>query len=141
MQSCSWLKNLLFFSAMREQYMRTGEGFLLVYSITSVNSFEEITTFHQQILRVKDKDYFPVIVVANKCDLEGERQVSTQGMYFFPSPSTWGKHWPSFTVRLGWNGILKVFIWSWPIHRACRWTRSSQRLPLPIYRNFRETKN
>jgi GTPase SAR1 family protein len=28
--------------AMREQYMRTGEGFLLVYSITSRNSFEEM---------------------------------------------------------------------------------------------------
>ncbi|TFK49550.1 ras-domain-containing protein [Heliocybe sulcata] len=63
------------YGAMREQYMRTGEGFLLVYSITSRNSFEEITTFHQQILRVKDKDSFPVIVVANKCDLEYERQV------------------------------------------------------------------
>jgi len=65
------------YSAMREQYMRTGEGFLLVYSITSRNSFEEITQFHQQILRVKDRDYFPVIVVANKSDLESERQVST----------------------------------------------------------------
>ncbi|GBB97044.1 hypothetical protein RclHR1_02900007 [Rhizophagus clarus] len=64
------------YSAMREQYMRTGEGFLLVYSIVSRNSFEEISTFHQQILRVKDKDYFPIIVVANKCDLEMERQVS-----------------------------------------------------------------
>ncbi|KAH9989002.1 ras protein [Russula vinacea] len=63
------------YGAMREQYMRTGEGFLLVYSITSRNSFEEISTFHQQILRVKDKDSFPVIVVANKCDLEFERQV------------------------------------------------------------------
>ncbi|CCO30496.1 24 kDa Ras-like protein [Rhizoctonia solani AG-1 IB] len=61
--------------AMREQYMRTGEGFLLVYSITSRNSFEEISTFHQQILRVKDRDSFPMIVVANKCDLEYERQV------------------------------------------------------------------
>ncbi|MCJ1291208.1 Ras GTPase [Xylographa carneopallida] len=30
------------YSAMREQYMRTGEGFLLVYSITSRQSFEEI---------------------------------------------------------------------------------------------------
>ena len=67
------------YSAMREQYMRTGEGFLLVYSITSRNSFEEITAFHQQILRVKDKDYFPIIVVANKCDLEMERQVSGHG--------------------------------------------------------------
>ncbi|SJL00043.1 probable 24 kDa Ras-like protein [Armillaria ostoyae] len=63
------------YGAMREQYMRTGEGFLLVYSITSRNSFEEISTFHQQILRVKDQDTFPVIVVANKCDLEYERQV------------------------------------------------------------------
>ncbi|KAG8854016.1 Ras GTPase [Tulasnella sp. 330] len=63
------------YGAMREQYMRTGEGFLLVYSITSRNSFEEISTFHQQILRVKDRDAFPVIVVANKCDLEYERQV------------------------------------------------------------------
>jgi GTPase KRas len=67
------------YSAMREQYMRTGEGFLLVYSITSRQSFEEIMTFQQQILRVKDKDYFPIIVVGNKCDLEGDRQVSKQG--------------------------------------------------------------
>ncbi|KAJ5468810.1 Small GTPase superfamilyRab type [Penicillium sp. IBT 31633x] len=66
------------YSAMREQYMRTGEGFLLIYSITSRQSFEEIMTFQQQILRVKDKDYFPIIVVANKCDLEKERVVSEQ---------------------------------------------------------------
>ncbi|KAF8322584.1 ras-like protein [Clavulina sp. PMI_390] len=63
------------YGAMREQYMRSGEGFLLVYSITSRNSFEEISTFHQGILRVKDQDNFPMIVVANKCDLEYERQV------------------------------------------------------------------
>lgn len=68
------------YSAMREQYMRTGEGFLLVYSINSRQSFEEILTFQQQILRVKDKDYFPIIIVGNKCDLNGERVVSRQGM-------------------------------------------------------------
>lgn len=68
------------YSAMREQYMRTGEGFLLVYSITSRQSFEEIMTYQQQILRVKDKDYFPIILVGNKCDLEKERVVTKQGM-------------------------------------------------------------
>lgn len=62
--------------------MRTGEGFLLVYSITSRQSFEEIKTFQQQILRVKDKDYFPMIVVGNKCDLDGEREVSTEGVSY-----------------------------------------------------------
>ncbi|KAI8322889.1 ras-domain-containing protein [Martensiomyces pterosporus] len=66
------------YSAMREQYMRTGEGFLLVYSITSRNSYEEMPTFQQQILRVKDRDYFPMIICANKCDLEAERQVGAQ---------------------------------------------------------------
>lgn len=74
------------YSAMREQYMRTGEGFLLIYSITSRQSFEEIMTFQQQILRVKDKDYFPIIVVGNKCDLEKERVVSEQGTF---TPLSW----------------------------------------------------
>jgi len=61
--------------AMREQYMQNGEGFLLVYSITSRDSFEEINTFHRQILRVKEEESFPVVIVGNKCDLEYERQV------------------------------------------------------------------
>lgn len=64
------------YSAMREQYMRTGEGFLLVYSVTSKTSFEELMTYYQQILRVKDSDYVPVFVIGNKSDLEDERQVS-----------------------------------------------------------------
>jgi GTPase KRas protein len=99
----SYLLSKFFFlplhSAMREQYMRTGEGFLLVYSITSRNSFEEISTFHQQILRVKDKDSFPVIVVANKCDLEFERQVGMNGTYrpfLGQSPTTAGMSHHSF---------------------------------------------
>ncbi|KAJ3100680.1 Ras GTPase [Phlyctochytrium planicorne] len=65
------------YSAMREQYMRSGEGFLLVFSITSRSSFDEIHTFHQQILRVKDRDWFPVVLVGNKADLEAYRAVSS----------------------------------------------------------------
>ncbi|CAO3670532.1 unnamed protein product [Umbelopsis ramanniana] len=65
------------YSAMREQYMRNGEGFLLVYSITSRQSFEEINTFYQQICRVKDRDVFPMVLIANKSDLEKDRQVSS----------------------------------------------------------------
>uniref|UniRef100_G3PSP7 RAS related 2 n=1 Tax=Gasterosteus aculeatus aculeatus TaxID=481459 RepID=G3PSP7_GASAC len=64
------------FGAMREQYMRTGEGFLLVFSVTDRGSFEEIYKFQRQILRVKDRDEFPMILVGNKADLEQQRQVS-----------------------------------------------------------------
>ena len=75
------------YSAMREQYMRTGEGFLLVYSITSRQSFEEVMAYQKTILRVKDKDYFPMILVGNKCDLTAERQVTKMGMF---SLCDWG---------------------------------------------------
>jgi len=54
------------YSAMRKQYMRTGEGFMLAYSACSRQSFEEIEIFRQQILRVKDKDFFPMIVVGHQ---------------------------------------------------------------------------
>ena len=64
------------YRAMREQYMRHGEGFVLVYSITSRASFETIREFHQEIGRVKDSDDVPVVLVGNKCDLEFERQVA-----------------------------------------------------------------
>ncbi|CAG0881317.1 unnamed protein product [Darwinula stevensoni] len=64
------------FSAMREQYMRSGEGFLLIFSVTDRNSFDEIYRFHRQILRVKDRDEFPMLVVGNKADLDHQRTVS-----------------------------------------------------------------
>jgi len=64
------------FSAMREQYMRSGEGFLLVFSLNDHSSFDEIPKFQRQILRVKDRDEFPMLLVGNKCDLEHQRQVS-----------------------------------------------------------------
>ena len=64
------------YSAMRDQYMRTGQGFILVYAITSRSSFDEISSFRDQILRVKDKDKVPMVLIGNKCDLEQERQVT-----------------------------------------------------------------
>jgi len=65
------------YSAMRDQYMRTGQGFLCTYAITSRSSFDEITSFREQILRVKDEDEVPMVLIGNKCDLEEERQVTT----------------------------------------------------------------
>ncbi|XP_037071554.1 ras-like protein 2 [Pollicipes pollicipes] len=66
------------FSAMREQYMRSGEGFLLVFSVDNRSSFDEIYKYHRQILRVKDRDEFPMLMVGNKCDLEHQRTVTLE---------------------------------------------------------------
>uniref|UniRef100_A0A3B3X518 Uncharacterized protein n=1 Tax=Poecilia mexicana TaxID=48701 RepID=A0A3B3X518_9TELE len=65
------------FSAMREQYMRTGDGFLIVFSVTDKASFEHVDRFHQLILRVKDREAFPMVLVANKVDLVHLRKVTS----------------------------------------------------------------
>lgn len=51
---------------MREQYMRSGRGFLLVYSVTDEQSFREAKKLYKQVLRVKDRSEYPVLLVANK---------------------------------------------------------------------------
>ncbi|CAG0894767.1 unnamed protein product [Cyprideis torosa] len=58
------------YSAMRDQYMRTGEGFLLVFAVNAPKSFEDIAQYRQQILRVKDAEDVPMVLVGNKCDLQ-----------------------------------------------------------------------
>uniref|UniRef100_A0A8C1X638 small monomeric GTPase n=1 Tax=Cyprinus carpio TaxID=7962 RepID=A0A8C1X638_CYPCA len=57
------------YSAMRDQYMRTGEGFLCVFAINNTKSFEDIHQYREQIKRVKDSDDVPMVLVGNKCDL------------------------------------------------------------------------
>ena len=51
---------------MRDQYMRTGQGFLIVYSVTSLSSFHEVSKFRDQILRVRDADTVPIVIVGSK---------------------------------------------------------------------------
>ena len=41
---------------MRDQYMRTGEGFLLVFAVNNAKSFEDISQYREQIKRVKDAE-------------------------------------------------------------------------------------
>lgn len=53
-------------------------GYMLVYSVTSRRSFEEITIYYHEILREWDKDYFPMLIVGNQCFEESLREVTTQ---------------------------------------------------------------
>merc|ERR1712071_31398 len=69
------------FTAMRDLYMKNGQGFVLVYSITAQSTFNDLQDLREQILRVKDTDDVPLVLVGNKCDLEDEGVVGKdQGM-------------------------------------------------------------
>jgi len=56
--------------------MKTGQGFLLVFSITSLSSLHELSELRDQIIRIKDDASVPIVLVGNKCDLEEDRAVS-----------------------------------------------------------------
>lgn len=84
------------YTALRDQWIRDGEGFILVYSISSRSSFTRIKRFHRQIQRVKESTAsspsypgspisaanpaapVPIMLVGNKSDRIAEREVSTQ---------------------------------------------------------------
>ncbi len=51
---------------MRDQYMRTGQGFLIVYSVTSPTSLHWVSQIRDEILRVKDADNVPIVLVGTK---------------------------------------------------------------------------
>lgn len=64
------------FTAMREQYMRGGEGFIVCYSVTDRQSFQEAAKFKELIFQVRHTYEIPLVLVGNKIDLEQFRQVS-----------------------------------------------------------------
>jgi len=66
------------FTAMRDLYMKNGQGFVLVYSIIAQSTFNDLPDLREQILRVKDKDDVPMVLVGNKCDLNDQRVISTE---------------------------------------------------------------
>ncbi len=56
--------------------MKNGQGFVLVYSITSQATFNDLVDIKDQIMRVKDiGSDIPLVLVGNKSDLEDERVV------------------------------------------------------------------
>jgi len=65
------------YSTMRDQYMRTGQGFLIIYSITNRETFDEVSIFHRQILQAREVDEVPMVLVGNKLDLEQLRKIPT----------------------------------------------------------------
>ncbi|KAI7868126.1 small G-protein Ras2 [Spinellus fusiger] len=63
------------YTALRDNWIVEGEGFLLVYSITARSTFDRIERFRHQIIRVKDIDNVPLVLVGNKCDEVIHRKV------------------------------------------------------------------
>lgn len=63
---------------MRDNYYRGGDGFFCVFSIDDRSSFEALKQYHEHICRVTDREDMPLLLVANKTDLEDQRKVTKE---------------------------------------------------------------
>ena len=72
------------YTALRDQWIRDGEGFVIVYGIGNQRSFARAPRFYNQITRTKGNNESPVMLVGHDYDEEegrvkpGQRQVSYQ---------------------------------------------------------------
>ncbi|WPH03237.1 ras-domain-containing protein [Acrodontium crateriforme] len=76
------------FTAMRDMYIRMGQGFLLVFSITSMSSLHELISLREEIIKAKGDAQFPMVLVGNKSDLEDDRRVTRTKA--FQLSQSWG---------------------------------------------------
>ena len=49
---------------MQDQWFRTGDGFLVVYSVINKKSFLEINNLRQRVLRVQELSNVPMVLVS-----------------------------------------------------------------------------
>ncbi|GAA5901383.1 uncharacterized protein JCM6883_000195 [Sporobolomyces salmoneus] len=73
------------FMSLHHMYIKSGDGFLLVFSLTSLESVSELFHLREQIQRIKDASNtsglpqkVPIVLVGSKLDLINERQVKRE---------------------------------------------------------------
>ncbi|XP_056104446.1 GTP-binding protein RAD isoform X1 [Rhinichthys klamathensis goyatoka] len=61
---------------LKDQCMRMGDAYIIVYSVTDKSSFEKASELRIQLRRARQSENIPIILVGNKSDLVRSREVS-----------------------------------------------------------------
>ena len=68
------------YASVRDTFMRSGEGFVCVFSLTDRDGYNHVRELYSQVTLVKGASppQLPFLLVGNKCDMEASRQVSPE---------------------------------------------------------------
>ncbi len=75
------------YAVVRDNYFRSGEGFLCVFSLVDRESFAGVSEIRDNVLRVKVDERTPLILVGNKADLQESREINSE------EPSSLSSSW------------------------------------------------
>ena len=70
------------FSALRDQWLRSAEAFIICFACDRLESIDEITVLSEQIARVKDQkiQQIPIVLAGTKYDLEDQHVFNPDDM-------------------------------------------------------------
>jgi GTPase KRas protein len=83
------------FPAMRQLAINSAETFVIVYAVNDRKSFEDAKKVKMEILKTKGRGDVPIVLVANKCDVDQENHVvsSEEGRML-------AKHWAKISKNV-----------------------------------------
>ena len=90
------------FPAMRQLAINSAETFVIVYAVNDRKSFEDAKKVKMEILKTKGRGDVPILLVANKCDVDQENHVvsSEEGRML---AKHWGCHFAETSAKLSQN--------------------------------------
>jgi len=95
------------FTSLNEVYIKSGKGFVLVFSLTQEASLQEVDNLRKQILRIKGGDTTaPIVIVGTKLDLVNEREVQRSTIESLSS--RWGVPFYETSAKRNWH-VDEVF--------------------------------
>lgn len=112
-------------------YFTFADGFVLVYSIDSRESFKRVEALKKEIDRCRDKKEVTIVVVGNKQDLQDQRRVDSE------AAQQWARQekvrlWEiSVTDR---RTLIEPFV-----HLASKMTQPQSKSTFPLSRNKNKT--
>ena len=98
------------YGALRDQYIRQGEAYILVFSLTSMSTFIETYDIRDSIYMILDKeksDYVPICLCGNKKDLVNMRDIREE--YIRNIILDWNCIYREVSAKTG-EGINDMFI-------------------------------
>ncbi|KAI0059198.1 hypothetical protein BV25DRAFT_1809429 [Artomyces pyxidatus] len=95
------------FTALNEVYIKSGRGFILVFSLTQEASLQEVDNLRKQIYRIKgENSRVPIVLVGTKLDLANEREVEHSSLVELSA--RWGVPFYETSAKRNWN-VKDVF--------------------------------
>ena len=76
----NWDVSMVF---LKDKCIMSSHGFVVIYSVTDKESFLNLNEHFERIAKVRGEQKVPIIIVANKCDLEENRAVSIDAGFQF----------------------------------------------------------